>query len=105
MTDTPKPNNDNTDLVWVDTEQQVGINGGHSLTKEKSMPDDRSDRIALREARMSPDGFVAQRFPEQNFNGQGHWILTFWTLEAGLTLQIFSDEQVADWPPLSLATH
>jgi hypothetical protein len=39
MTDTPKPNNDNTDntdLVWVDTEQQVGINGGHSLTRERS---------------------------------------------------------------------
>jgi hypothetical protein len=55
-----------------------------------------------REARMSPDGFVAQCFPEHNFNGQGHWILTFWTAEAGLTVQIFSDEQVADWSPLSL---
>jgi hypothetical protein len=53
-------------------------------------------------ARMSPDGFVAQRFPEQNFNNQGHWILTYWTPDKGLTVQIFSDEQVADWSPLTL---
>jgi hypothetical protein len=55
-----------------------------------------------RQARMSPDGFVAQHFPECNFNDQGHWILTYWTADSGLTVQVFSDEQVADWLPLSL---
>jgi hypothetical protein len=53
-------------------------------------------------ARMSPDGFVAQRFPEQNFNGHGHWVLTYLQENVGLTVQIFSDEQVADWSPLTL---
>jgi hypothetical protein len=58
-----------------------------------------------RQARMSPDGFVAQHFPECNFNNQGHWILTYlkeYPDDVGLTVQIFSDEQVADWLPLSL---
>jgi len=54
-----------------------------------------------RKARMSPDGFVAQHFPECNFNDQGHWILTYLKDDVGLTVQIFSDEQVADWLPLS----
>jgi hypothetical protein len=55
-----------------------------------------------RQVKLSPDGFVAQRFPETNFNGQGHWILTYLDPDNGLTVQIFSDEQVADWLPLSL---
>lgn len=58
--------------------------------------------LPSREARISPTGFIAQRFPEQNFNGHGHWILTYWTREAGLNVQALSDAQVSDWVPLTV---
>lgn len=52
----------------------------------------------MRQARMSPDGFVAQHFPEGDFKDP--WVLTYWTPNSGLTVEVFSDEQVVDWVPL-----
>jgi hypothetical protein len=63
---------------------------------------DQSAEKTPRQARMSPDGFVAQHFPECSFNNQGHWVLTYLKDDVGLTVQIFSDEQVATWLPLLL---
>ena len=51
-------------------------------------------------ARVNPDGFVAQRFA-QDFNGHGHWVLTYLDVQVGgLTVKILDDEAVADWTEL-----
>jgi hypothetical protein len=49
-------------------------------------------------ARRSPDGFVAQRFPE-SFNSRGHWLVTRMG-PSGLEVEVFDDPAVADWPEL-----
>jgi hypothetical protein len=49
--------------------------------------------------RLSPDGFVAQWFPE-NFNNHGHWVVTSWAEDTGLTLAVKSDTDVEEWPEL-----
>lgn len=54
------------------------------------------------EARLSPEGFVAQRFP-QNFNGHGHWIVTSYSDETQLQLTVKSDDEVKDWSVLVAA--
>jgi hypothetical protein len=51
-------------------------------------------------ARVNPDGFVAQRFA-QDFNGHGHWVLTYFDIQVGgLTVKVLDDEAVADWTEL-----
>lgn len=54
------------------------------------------------DARLSPEGFVAQRFP-QDFNGHGHWIVTSCSDETQLQVTVKSDDEVADWPVLVVA--
>lgn len=54
------------------------------------------------EARLSPEGFVAQRFP-QDFNGHGHWIVTSYSDETQLQLTVKSDDEVKDWSVLVAA--
>jgi len=60
----------------------------------------------LIQARVSPEGFVAQRF-DVEFEGNGSWILTAYRPNPlmgnpanGLQMQAFSDEDVADWVEL-----
>ncbi len=48
------------------------------------------------QARVNPDGFVAERF-DHDFNGHGHWVLTYFDDVAGLTVKVFDDAAVADW--------
>jgi hypothetical protein len=55
-----------------------------------------------RPARLSPAGYVAQRM-DQDFNGYGHWLLTYYDDTTDLlVMHALSDEDVADWLPLSL---
>ena len=55
-----------------------------------------------RAARLSPDGYVAQRM-DDSINGQGNWLLTYADKEnVQIGLQVFTDEQVSDWPLLTL---
>jgi hypothetical protein len=49
-------------------------------------------------ARVNPEGFVAQRF-DRDFNGHGNWVLTH-IAKGALAIQVFTDEEVADWAPL-----
>lgn len=58
------------------------------------------------QARVSPEGFVAQRF-DVDFEGTGNWVLTTFRPSPllgnpanGLQMQAMTDEQVADWPEL-----
>lgn len=51
------------------------------------------------QARVSPDGFVAQRFPD-DFNGHGNWVVTYTNDEGGITVRVVKDDEVADWPRL-----
>lgn len=52
------------------------------------------------QARVDPEGFVAQRF-EHDFNDHGHWVLTYLDDSVGgLTVRILDDAAVADWPEL-----
>lgn len=51
-------------------------------------------------ARRNPDGYVAQRFP-RDFNGHGHWLLTYLDEGGNLAVQVFTDDDVADWSRLS----
>lgn len=53
------------------------------------------------DARLSPRGFVAQRM-EEDINGKGHWVETFATEGSYMNLEVFNDEEVADWPRLVL---
>lgn len=53
------------------------------------------------EARLSPRGFVVQRM-EKDINGKGHWVETFATEDSYMNLEVFNDEEVADWPRLVL---
>jgi hypothetical protein len=48
------------------------------------------------EARVSPDGFVAQRMTLQ---GEPRWILSYLT-EAGFTVREVDEAEAADWPPV-----
>jgi hypothetical protein len=49
-------------------------------------------------AKRSPDGFVAQRFPE-SFNGRGHWLVTRMG-PGGLEVEVFDEPAVDEWPDL-----
>lgn len=51
------------------------------------------------EARRAPDGYVAQRFP-QDFNGHGRWLLAYWQEDVGLAVRVVPDDEVAGWPEL-----
>ncbi len=48
--------------------------------------------------RMSPEGYVAQRFTAPD--GVEQWVLLHWLDDAGLTLTLKTDEEVAKWPEL-----
>jgi hypothetical protein len=48
----------------------------------------------------SPDGWVAQRFPEAFTEGR-YWLLTYRGTDGNLTVQALSDDEVADWPRLT----
>lgn len=54
------------------------------------------------QARVNPDGFVAQRF-DADFNGRGHWLLMHIVDEVGLTATVLTDEEVQDWVVLAAA--
>lgn len=54
------------------------------------------------QARVDPDGFVAQRF-DRDFNGHGNWILTYLT-EQGVEIRVLNDDEVASWPQLGIVT-
>ena len=50
------------------------------------------------QARVSPEGFVAQRLTDDQ--GQPRWILTSMVPGAGLTVSLLDDDEVAGWPHL-----
>lgn len=52
-------------------------------------------------ARVSPDGYVAQRF-DRDMVGDKRWVLTHLG-SGGLSIQVLSDDEVADWPRLTYA--
>jgi hypothetical protein len=57
----------------------------------------------MRAVRMSPEGYAAQRL-DVSLNNRGHWLLTYWSEESGVMLQILTDDQVSEWPLLSPTT-
>lgn len=52
------------------------------------------------QVRVSPDGFVAQRF-DRDFNGAGNWVLTYLS-DHGIEVKVLNDIAVADWPRLEV---
>lgn len=48
----------------------------------------------------SPDGFIAQRFPDGVFTG-GHWFLSYLDEDKRLTVRVLDDDEVAGWPRLT----
>lgn len=53
------------------------------------------------QARLSPDGFVAQRFPF-SFNNRGHWLVIS-AVDGRITWTVLDDADVQDWPALAAA--
>jgi hypothetical protein len=53
------------------------------------------------EARLSPDGFVAQRLRLPD--GVKRWFLVYVSESAGLMMRIVEAEELADWPRLGVA--
>lgn len=56
-------------------------------------------------ARRSPDGYVAQRILDNGPDGEHHgargpWLLTFLNEFHIVAVQVLTDDEVADWPPL-----
>jgi hypothetical protein len=49
--------------------------------------------------RISPDGYAAQRF-EQDFNGHGHWLLTYMDEGNNLAVRALTDDEVSAWPEM-----
>jgi excisionase family DNA binding protein len=54
------------------------------------------------QARLSPDGFVAQRVGHGE-NGSGRWVLATLDLDGGVYVRACSDDEVSDWPHLGIA--
>lgn len=52
------------------------------------------------DARLSPEGFVAQKLCR---NGVYRWVVTSCTEETDLQVTLKSDEEVEDWPQLVVA--
>lgn len=52
------------------------------------------------EARLSPDGFVAQKFSR---DGEYQWVVTSYTAETDLQVTLKSADEVKDWPQLVVA--
>lgn len=54
----------------------------------------------MTEARLSPDGFVAQllTFPD----GEQRWVLSYVDEHAGFTVRILDDGEADDWPRLAV---
>jgi hypothetical protein len=88
------------------SEQHIGTIAGAEIAEaawsraatwlRNALPTLDAARSTHLEARVSPDGFVAQRMTLQ---GEPRWILSYLT-EAGFTVREVDDAEAADWPPV-----